>query len=75
MAGKVKKPWTVEECQRMVDLRNSGLTWREVGEAIGRSTTSVQTRYWAFKQVMGEVVDHITEEDLYGTYAIIHNMG
>ncbi|NEV01694.1 SANT/Myb domain-containing protein [Bradyrhizobium uaiense] len=39
------KPWTAEEEQRLLELRNSGLIWIRVAGILGRTEASVVGHY------------------------------
>ena len=47
--GPPKRPLVSTE--RIVELRDQGLIWREVGAAVGLSEASARHRYWAAKGV------------------------
>lgn len=37
--------WSITEERQLVELRNSGLKFREIGEKMGRTAISVEKRY------------------------------
>lgn len=42
---RVYKNWTTEEDKRLLELRNKGLTYKEIGKIMNRSAYSVEHRY------------------------------
>lgn len=44
-AGQVGREYTAAEIARLVHLRESGATWAEIAEAMGRTPSSVSNRY------------------------------
>jgi hypothetical protein len=47
--GPPKKP--MASTQRIVQMRDAGLTWREVGATVGMTGESAHARYWAAKGI------------------------
>jgi hypothetical protein len=55
--------WTPEEIERLIELRREqGLTYREIGLRMGRTTRSVQNKYQKFEKGLNDVVEQIREE-------------
>lgn len=40
-----RKTWTPEEINRVVNLRNQGHAWREIGRVLGKSDTMCRRQY------------------------------
>jgi hypothetical protein len=47
--GPLKKPRA--STQRITQVRDAGMTWREVGAAVGMTAESAHARYWAAKGI------------------------
>lgn len=38
------KPWTLEECEALIDLIDRGVTYREAADALGRTTSACKNQ-------------------------------
>ena len=62
-AKKGGKQWTPEETQLLLKLRmQEGLSYREIGLRLGRTSRSVQNKYQKLQKGLNDIVEQIREE-------------
>lgn len=49
-----RKPWTTAELRELVRMAGSGISYREIGSALGRSYASITQRIYQYRAARGQ---------------------